>query len=374
MNVLYLVSRLRAGGPSNQLKNIIGNLDDRWDPIVLTLSPEESATARPEFEEAGIPVHSLGLSRYAGLVLGPPRLRRFCRTLDPAVVHSQGLRPDLLSSLSLSGRFRVATIRNYPFEDYRSKFGIIRGTLMPWLHLAALRGIEVPVACSETVQGKLSEQHDLTPSVVQNGIDASTYAPPKSAQVKQSRRQDLGLPLESNVFISVGLLIPRKDPKRVIRGFQQSSAAKQGVLVMLGDGPLREECEWEAEKGGGDVRFPGFVDNVESYLQASDYFISASRSEGLPNTVMEALGTGVPVLLSDIPSHRELLKKGAQAGRLFDLEDSSDLAGAIDGLLRQNETELRTSARVAVENHFNANRVSQEYQEIYQSAVRYAVA
>ncbi|WP_259074579.1 glycosyltransferase [Salinibacter ruber] len=370
MNVLYLVSRLRAGGPSNQLRNIVDNLDEQWDPVVLTLSPEEGETARPEFEKAGIPVHSLGLSRYAGLVLAPPRLRQFCRALNPAVVHSQGIRPDLLSSLFLAGRFRVATIRNYAFEDFRSKFGFIQGTLMAWLHLAALKRVEVPVACSETVQRKLVEHHDFAPAVVQNGVDAGTYVPAESDDKKRDHRQDLNLPRDRPVFISVGLLIARKDPKCVIQGFHRSSAANEGVLVMLGDGPLLEECKREAEAGAGDVRFPGFVENVALYLQAADYFISASRSEGLPNTVMEALGAGLPVLLSNIPSHSEILKRGAQAGRLFDLEDPIELARSIEALLCEDETELRAAARAVIEGHFNASRVSQEYQEIYQFAVR----
>ncbi len=370
MTVLYLVSRLRAGGPSNQLKNIIENLNEKWSPVVLTLSPEEGATARPEFEDAQIPVYSLGLSRYAGLVLAPLQLRQFCRELNPTVIHSQGLRPDLLSSLFLSGSFRVASIRNYAFEDFRSKFGTIQGILMAWLHLAALERVEAPVACSETVQRKLVEHHDFAPAVVQNGVDAGTYKPAESNDKRRVHRQDLNLPQDRPVFISVGLLISRKDPKCVIRGFHLSSAADDGVLVMLGDGPLLEECKREAEEEAGDVRFPGFVDNVATYLQAADYFISASRSEGLPNTVMEALGTGLPVLLSDIPAHREILERGAQAGRLFGLEDPSGLAKSIEALLCEDETELRTAARAVIEDHFNANRVSQEYQEIYKCAVK----
>jgi glycosyltransferase involved in cell wall biosynthesis len=241
---------------------------------------------------------------------------------------------------------------------------------MAWLHLAALKRIEAPVACSKTVQQKLVEYHDFAPAVVQNGVDASTYVPAESVDKKRAHRQDLNLPLDRPVLISVGLLIPRKDPKCVIKGFHRSSAANDGVLVMLGDGPLLEECKREAKAGAGDVRFPGFVDNVAAYLQAADYFISAARSEGLPNTVMEALGAGLPVLLSDIPAHREILERGAQAGQLFDLEEPNELAGGIQALLCKEEKKLRTDARAVIDDHFNANRVSQEYQEIYKSAVK----
>jgi glycosyltransferase involved in cell wall biosynthesis len=243
--------------------------------------------------------------------------------------------------------------------------------LMAWLHLTVLKRVEAPVACSETVRRKMVDGHDFSPAVVQNGIDANTYVPPESAEERRARRRALGLPSDGPIFVSVGLLIPRKDPQRVIREFHRSRAADEGVLVMLGDGPLLEECEHEAELGAGDVRFPGFVDNVEAYLQAANYFISASRSEGLPNTVMEALGAGVPVLLSDIPSHREILDEGAEAGRLFELGNASELAESIDELLYENESELRIAARAVVEGHFNARRVSQEYQQIYQSAVQH---
>ncbi len=369
MRILYLVSRLREGGPSNQLRYIIKHLGPAYEPVVLTLSPEESPSARPKFESEGIDVHSLGYSRYEGLVRGPSALRRFVNKLQPDVVHTQGLRPDLLAALFLRSVPRVAILRNYPFDDYVSKFGRLRGTIMAKLHLWALRQIDIPVACSYTVQRAVAK-HELTLRVVQNGIDASAYAPVESTEEKQHLRRRFDLPEDRPVFVSVGLLIPRKDPQRLIRGFHQSSGAEEGVLVMLGDGPLLEECKREAEAGEGEVRFPGFVDHVAAYLQAADYFISTSRSEGLPNTVMEALGAGLPVLLSDIPSHREILRRETQAGRLFELEDPSELARSIEALLCEDKTELRTAARAVIEAHFNASRISQEYQEIYRSIVQ----
>ena len=367
MKVLYLVSRLRAGGPSNQLKNIVQNLEAQWKPSVLTLSPEEGATALPEFEQAGVPVRSLKLSRYVGFLRAPLRLRQIFREVKPDVVHSQGIRSDLLSALVLQDVFRVATLRNYPFDDYRSKFGVVQGEMMARAHLAALRYIEVPVACSQAVQRK-NARHDLSLGVVQNGVDASTYCPPESAEKREALRRALDLPTDLPIFVSVGLLIPRKDPQRVIRGFQQSEAAEDGVLVMLGDGPLLDDCKEVAAEQSGEVKFPGFVDNVDAYLQAADCFISASLSEGLPNTVMEALGTGVPVILSDIPSHREILAEGSRAGRLFETKNTNELATSINSLRRQCKPDLRRTARKVVVSHFNATRVSEDYQKIYQSA------
>ena len=65
---------------------------------------------------------------------------------------------------------------------------------------------------------------------------------------------------------------------------------------------------------------------VKDYLQAADIFISTAVSEGLPNTVLEALSSGLPCILSDIGPHREIIEKNVGAGKLFKLRDSVELS------------------------------------------------
>lgn len=373
MTVLYLVSRLRAGGPSTQLKYIIQNLSSEWEPLVLTLSPEDGSTARPTFEAEGIPVRSCELSRYSGLFKAPAQLRQFCRDVDPTVVHSQGIRPDLLSALFLSEYPRIATLRNYAYEDYPAKYGALRGYPSAVIHLAAARRVDIPVACSYAVQQKLS-QHGIETEVIQNGVDAETYRPPNSRQEKNRFRRSLGLPEDRPVFVSVGFLIPRKDPELVIRGFQESRASEEGVLVMLGDGPLLEDCREQAEDVRADVRLPGYVENVSSYLRAADFFVSASHSEGLPNTVMEALASGLPVVLSDIQSHREILDQSSRPGQFFACGGLSEMARALNSVLNEDREELQRAARKLIESKFTASSVSEDYQALYREVVNTVAA
>ena len=366
--VVYFLSRLRAGGPSTQLRYIIQNLKSRWRPVVLTLSPEDGATARPTFEDEGIPVHSFELSRYGALFNAPSRLREFCRDVDPTVVHSQGLRPDLLSALFLNDYPRIATLRNYAYEDYPVKYGALRGYPAAVAHLAATRWIDVPVACSYAVQKKLS-QHGIKTEVIQNGVDTEAYCPPDSREKQNRIRRLLDLPEDQPVFVSVGFLIPRKDPELVIRGFQESEASEEGVLVMLGDGPLLEACRQQAENGKADVQLPGYVDNVSSYLRAADFFVSASHSEGLPNTVMEALASGLPVVLSDIQAHREILNQSSRPVQFFDVGDSTEMAKALDSVLKEDRKELQQAARALIKSQFTASSVSKNYQALYDEII-----
>lgn len=363
-NTLYVVSRLREGGPSTQLRFIIENLDcARFRPSILTLSPEDDKTALPKFESLGIPIDSLSLSRHEGLWRGPKRVREEVRQREPDILHTHGLRPDLLSGFAISDILRVSTAHNYPYDDYPMKYGGIRGYPAAWAHLRAFRRLETTVACSSSIMNDLA-QHEIKAQVIHNGVDTSAYHPAPSDQKYELRRK-LDLSDDRDIYISVGSLIQRKKPNIVLKGFLNSSVSEEAQLVMLGDGPLRDNCESLIEQcPESKVTFRGFVDNVQEYLQASDYFISASLSEGLPSTVLEALASGLPVALSNIGPHREAVQPG-KVGVLFDTNSVSAAAEGINRLHETDEGELAQEARQVACNHFSAERMSSDYQSMY---------
>lgn len=367
-DILFIVSRLRSGGPSTQLRFIIENMDSScFRPSILTLSPEDSKTALPEFESLGVPVDSLSLSRYEGLLKGVTRVREQVRQREPDILHTQGLRPDLLSGFAINNTIRISTARNYPYDDYPMKYGGIRGYPAAWAHLRAFRRLKTTVACSSSIMNDLA-QHDIDAQVIHNGVDTSRYHPIDHDQ-KRTLRRKLNLSSNRDIYISVGSLIQRKKPEIVLRGFLNSSVSEEAQLVMLGDGPLRDNCESVVSQcPESQVSFRGFVDNVQEYLQASDYFISASLSEGLPNTVLEALASGLPVALSNIGPHQEAVQPG-RVGVLFDTNSVSSLAEGINRLRELDEGVLSQEARQAACNHFSAEKMSSDYQSMYKSLI-----
>ncbi len=355
--VLYLVSRLRPSGPTNQLYYLLKYLDDEFDPIVLTLSPEPPDTELPRFQELGVQYETWGLSRLKGLIYGSKRLRSAVKKYDPDIIQTQGIRADTLSAMFLRGYPRITTVRNYPYDDYPAKFGDLQGKAMAWEHLRMYKQIDHPIACSETI-AELIDSHGVETEVIHNGVDQHKFTP-SSADERRQLREKLDLPQDREIIISVGSLISRKDPQTLIKGFQKSKL--DATLVFLGDGPLREECESLA---ADDVRFEGHVDNVSEYLQASDYFASASTSEGLPNCVMEALATGLPVCLSDIKPHLELLRD-VSVGTMFPVESVVGVSEALVELV-DAESDKESQSRAVVEDHFTAKKMSENYQTLYQ--------
>ncbi|MBE0641903.1 MAG: glycosyltransferase, partial [Bacteroidales bacterium] len=119
--IAYLVSTLRRTGPTHQLLYLLSHLNaQEFEPLVITLSPEPDDSMMETFLDLGIPVYTLGQGRLSGMVMGRLKLERMISDLKPDLLHTQGLRPDLLG-LSLGGRPVVSTQRNDPFLDYPAK-------------------------------------------------------------------------------------------------------------------------------------------------------------------------------------------------------------------------------------------------------------
>lgn len=368
INILYLVSTLERSGPTNQLKNIIAHLDSgKFSATVLTLSPEPKDSAWEDFEIMAARLKSVGAGRIRGLWEVSRYLQKFVAHESPDIVHSQGVRPDVFSSYFLRDQTRISTLRNYPFYDYPKAFGPIIGRIVARLQIHSLRRLEQTVACSNTVQ-ELTTQHSISLNVIRNGVDVNQYYS-VSNDIKHRRRQKLQLPHKDPVFVSVGALSTRKDPITVVRGFQKSTVSENGTLVFLGDGDKLEELERFAI-GNDSIRLEGFVNNVPMYLQAADYFISASTAEGLPNTVMEALACGLPVCLSSIGPHKEILELGDKVGTTFQCREDGELAIALDRLFSMNREMLADNARTLAAERLSAERTSQKYQNLYLDAIK----
>lgn len=113
------------------------------------------------------------------------------------------------------------------------------------------------------------------------------------------------------------------------------------------------------------IIFAGQVDNIQNYLSASDIYISSSKSEGLPNGVLEAMACGLPLLLSDIPQHMEIFSINASIGYSYQLGNIKDLSNKIDLILNSNLIEMGESSYKTLQENLTAEIMSKNYQKLY---------
>jgi len=360
ISVLYLVSRLRRQGPIFQLYNIIKYLDrEKFHPHVVTLSPEAPESFLAAFEKIDVGCHSLGLSRMASMILGPKKIGKLISENPVDLVHVFDYRSTLLCANFPVGIPRVVTCR----QSYRQVFGPILGRIMMKTFLRACTKCERIVAVSNSIRNLIENGILRHIDIIHNGIDQDKFKPIDEEEKKHLRSR-LGLPLNKRVFVSVGFLSENKGLPTLIEAFKKSQERQSDVLVLLGNGPLREKC-LRLATGKSDIRLAGFVENVEDYLGAADVFVSASLTEGCPNAVMEALACGLPVILSDIPAHREILDFNKRAGLLFPTNDMASLSKAFSESLNGYYSEKSQAALSIINNHLNAGSMSLKYQELY---------
>jgi len=151
---------------------------------------------------------------------------------------------------------------------------------------------------------------------------------PVQGDKKLELRKKLGIPEKDVIIISVGIVINRKEYSRI---FQELDLLKFPFkYIVLGDFAFDNDAHISLkdttinrvyEKGrkilADRVIFKGYVENVSEYLQAADIFLMASKKEGLPNALLEAMAVGLPVVVNNINMLKNYLIQHKSNGLLF---------------------------------------------------------
>lgn len=362
MKVVYIISTLERSGPVNILFSLVKNINKtQFTPVILTLSPESLNSRKYDFECLGVKVYSLNISRLKGLIMGIKLLKDKLIEISPDIIHTHGFRADILSGFFLPKYNRVNTLHNNPIKDYVMTYKKILGLPMAYLSLKSYENINIPIACSTTIQSELKDNLKKEIKVVHNGVDLTKI----NINNRSKLRKQLNIPENETVFIYVGVMNERKDPFTILEGFcYLRKKTKNITLIMVGNGPLLDEC---MEKyNNNNIIFTGNISNPKDYFQISDYYISASHAEGFPTATLEALSLGLPLILSDIGPHVELLvESDREIGITFQKSNYKHMAEKVMEILKKDKETLKNNALNIIINKFNSLKMTKEYEKIY---------
>lgn len=186
--------------------------------------------------------------------------------------------------------------------------------------------------------------------VVANGVDTERFTPdgPASDLVDRDRP----------VVLFVGRLVDGKRPEDAIRAVSRLATKMRVQLYIVGDGPKREELEAMA---GEHVEFLGHVsyDEMPAIYRSADALILPSRAEGLPRTILEAMASGVPVVVSDLD----------QVSQVVDGAGETVPVGDVPGFASRLETVLNGEydTRPVIEKSFDWTRTVKDTTSVLQS-------
>ncbi len=209
-----------------------------------------------------------------------------------------------------------------------------------------------------------------------NPVEIDEFRPAAPGELQAERRR-LQLPAGATIAIYVGRLSGEKGIQPLIRGFARAlDKAPESMLLLVGDGAIRGELETLARElglGPERIRFTGRVPltEVPLWLRASDLFALTSPNEGFPCSLLEAMCSGLPSLVSDIPANRQLVDEGIH-GLTVGWNDDKAIAEALLRLFGDRELRARMAAeaRRRVVEKYSTARVAERYEELFGAAVR----
>mgnify|MGYP004515770977 FL=1 len=325
IRIAYVINYIVKNGPSSVVLNIINNIDrEKYEVSLITLFSGNSPEVIAHLKSIGVSVYECTTLSRMKCLLGQ------CKEFDDTVrnghydiLHTHGLIPDVVSSRLNTPVKKITTIHNNMYEDYPDNYGWIKSRIFITLHLNALKNLDKCVCCSESVY-KVMKQKLSNTTFIRNGIE------PICAK-SVATREELNIPDDAKVFLYAGVLNTRKGVVNLIENFVRYRNEDE-YLIVLGTGDKEAECK---EKADDHVQMLGFQPDPIAYMNISDVYASASRSEGFSISVLEALSCGLGLFLSDIPSHREVVMAGKDipVGVLF---KQTDIEGALSRIRKMS--------------------------------------
>ena len=149
--------------------------------------------------------------------------------------------------------------------------------------------------------------------------------------------------------------------------------SRDSLLMILGGGPLEEKLRDQARTLGieENVKFCGFVDNVGAYLAVTDVFVFPSFQEGFPNSVLEAMCCGLPVVSTKIGGVTDVIRNG-ENGLLVESGNVNELAHALKRLISDTEyaSHLGKNALKTVRESYDLDVIADKYVALYERLMR----
>ena len=361
--ICQLLHSLDVGGAEMLAFRLAKQLCDEYRFVFACL--DELGQLGEELQRQGF--HVEVLRRKSGLDAGCAiRLAQFCNRQRVDLIHAHQFTPyfyAVLPKLFWSRPPVLFTEHGRTYPDYRRRKRVIFNRIM-------LRRHDRVVAVGGAVKQALIDNEGFNSDrvdVVYNGVDLADFLPKPG--FRESVRSELGLSDDDFAILQVARLDPVKDHGTALRTMQQLGAENPRVrLFIVGDGPERNRITSLIEEMNlaGSVTMLGTRNDVCRLLQGADCLLLTSLSEGIPVTLIEAMGATVPVIATDVGGNSEVVVH-EECGLLAPAQDEKKLAASIHRLCQDNQLrdKLAKAGRKRATKLFSESSMHEGYQRHY---------
>lgn len=371
--IAHVLFRFDVGGLENGVVNLINHLPDwKWRHAVIALDDVEPNFARRVVRK-DVLFHPL--RKPPGYLFGQyPKLASLFRQLSPAIVHTRNL--SALESMPAAWFARVPARLHgehgwdvHDLDGVSNKHRRLRQAFRPF--------VQHYIALSDQIAAYLQDKVGVDPrrmTRIYNGVDSNRFR----AAGPETRRALLPFPGTDHFVVgTVGRLQEVKDQLSLLRAFAQLVRSQaQGHcrlrLVIAGEGPMRPRLEEaiRAEGLDGMAWLAGGRDDVAELMRCFDVFVLPSLSEGISNTILEAMSTSLPVIATRVGGNAELVLDGS-TGMVVPPGDAGALEAAIRSYASQpaRAKDHGAAGRRRIEERFGIDSMVAAYDALYESLV-----
>jgi sugar transferase (PEP-CTERM/EpsH1 system associated) len=370
IRIMHFVDGLGNGGLENGLVNLIDRLDsDRFEHVVCAI--RRLGPSADRLPQDRVRVMCLGKKstdsrvHFAALV-------RAIREARPEIVHSRNWGAvEAVMAGRWAGTRGVVHSEHGLEGDANAK--------EPWRRRLFRRCAFELAHHVASVSYQLRDLHARRTgfaahriSVIHNGVDGRRFR--RDAETRVQVRRELGISADEFCIGSVGNLLPVKDHMTLLEAFDRVAGSFQACrLVLFGEGSERSRLEAFADahpEWRERVSFLGSNPRVAEMLNALDVYVLPSISEGISNSLLEAMATGLPVVAAATGGNPEVIVDG-ESGLLFPVGDAEGLAKILLDLHAKQDlrAQLGQGALRRVSENFSIDSMVRNYAQMYESLV-----
>jgi glycosyltransferase involved in cell wall biosynthesis len=368
LHVIFSIDTMSVGGTEMNAMRTAERLNrERYRLSVVTLRGEGPLTER--YERMGVPVLRFPIRNLYGTetVRQGIRLARFLRAERVSVVHCHDQYSNFFSTMAARWAGVPVVIASKRWLHSPLRYRIANGV--------GFRAASRVIANSDAVAASLQRDDRLARDrvvVIPNFVDDAAFGAP-SAHVRQEWVRELGLEPDAVVVGIVASLLPIKDHATLLRAVASLAPEWPALrLVVVGQGPELERLRALSDELGiaHAVRFAGLRPQVPSFHFLFDISVLSSVSEGFPNSLVEAMAAGRPIVATDVGGVRDAVRHGAN-GLLVAPGDPPAFVDALRVLLR--DADLRRTMGAAgvrrAREEFHAAAVVGSLEQLYERLV-----